>query len=571
MVNEVEVPNMNGNGVEGYAGIEREIIELILQRKFFYGHFLQQFKRHNVDHKHADPSAGKVVHTLAVNITSDLKPNLFVNTSFYNSGDYDPDNPNKHTWGLTQDEKLALLEHEILHMLNKHLIRIENRDSYVWNVATDLAINQYIKGLPDGARCPDCNIFVRKIAGGQFPHTCPLCKRQLDPNKHKCQPLQIKGFDVGAEKMSLDANNPSESYYDILWKKLPKQVILCGRGMTDQREKEARDGLKDSGGMGQGQGESEGQSSGSSGGSGGQQQQQAGGGSGQQPQDNDGQGKDEKKQEAKEEEGKSGDSRRDLGSGIIEIDGMKVPIAIDNHEAWQAGADNKEMAHQKVKDMVEKAMHRVNQKSQGHLPDYVRGLIDAVLAHKTVNWKSELRKFVGYEEFAQFISSRKRINRRFPIVQPGYVVQRKAHFVVAVDSSGSIDDEEFAKFFKEISIMHAAKLALTYVECDADIQKVEEYKRKPKLAQHERIGYGGTDFRPVFEFVKKRYWKNGAGKEFKLKGNKKVDGIIYLTDGMGSYPSPRDIICPVIWVMTPNHSDYGWSEKIGKKIVMEDD
>ena len=132
----------NGDTVSGYAGIEREIIELILQRKFFYGHFLQQFKRHTVDHNNVNPTAGRIIDTLAVNITNDLKPNLYINTDFYNSGDYDPANPSKQTWGMTQDEKIALLEHEILHMLNKHLVRIENRDGYVWNLATDLAINQ---------------------------------------------------------------------------------------------------------------------------------------------------------------------------------------------------------------------------------------------------------------------------------------------------------------------------------------------------------------------------------------------------------------------------------------------
>lgn len=524
-----------------YQGIEREIIELILQRKYFYGHFLQQFKRHTVN-KANNPEMAKVIKTCAVNITSDLKPNLYINTDFYNSGDYDVANPSKHTWGMTQLEKLALLEHEILHVLNKHLIRIENRHDYVWNLATDLAINQYIKDLPRGAVCPDCNIFVR-LVGTAFPKECPLCKKALDPDVNKCEALAIDNFKIGADKIAFDKNNPSETYYDILWKKLPKTVILVGGGMTDQRNKEAKGSIKNTGGDGNGEKDEKGEGEGK--GEGGSEQEQEGGQGG-------------------------GNSYREIGHGIIEIDGMKIPVAIDNHETWRAGADNKEMAHEKIRDMVEKTMHRVNEKSQGFYPDYLRGLVEAVLAHKAVNWKSELRKFVGYEEFSKFISSRKRINRRFPMVQPGYVVERKAHFVVAVDSSGSISDEEFGKFFKEISIMHAAKVAITYVECDADIQKVDEYKKRPSLHKHERIGYGGTDFRPVFQFVKKKFYKNGRGKEFKLKG-RNIDGIIYLTDGYGSYPEPRDIICPVIWVMTTKHSDYGYNEKLGRKIVMEDD
>jgi predicted metal-dependent peptidase len=542
-----------------YVGIEREIIELILQRKYFYGHFLQQFKRHTVN-KTSHPEMAKVIRTLAVNITSDLKPNLFINTDFYSSGDYDPENPSEQTWGMTQEEKLSLLEHEILHILNKHLIRIENRHDYVWNLATDLAINQYIKGLPHGFVCPDCNVFVR-LVGGAFPKTCPLCKKALDPDLNKCEPLMIDKFIIDKEKIGFNHNNPSETYYDILWQKLPKTVIVFGGGMTDQRIKEAKSNIKDTGGDGDsangdgnGQGQGQGESEQKQKGKGGQKQSGAGDSSQGDSQQN-GQGQ--------------GDSRRGLGNGIIDVDGMKIPISIDNHETWHAGADNKEMAHEKIRDMVEKTMHRVNEKSQGHFPDYLKGLVEEVLAHKTVSWKSILRKFYGYEEFSKFISSRKRINRRFPIVQPGYVVQRKAHFVVATDSSGSVGDDEYGKFFKEISIMHSARIGITHVECDADIQKVDEYKKRPAFHKHERIGYGGTDFRPVFKFVKDRYYKNGKGTEFKIKG--KIDGIIYLTDGYGTYPQEKDIICPVIWVMTPKHSDYGWNEKLGKKIIMEDD
>ena len=455
---------------------------------------------------------------------------MYINTDFYNSGDYDPENPTKQTWGLTQEEKLGLLEHEILHILNKHLIRIENRDGYVWNVATDIAINQYIKGLPDGAMCPDCGIFVRKL-NNTFPKNCPLCKLELDEKIHKCKPLGFSDIKINEAEIKLDANNPSETYYDILWKKFPKKVILIGKGITDAREKEAVGGLKDSGDGEDGKGNSK----------------------------ENGQGS-----------GEVDGSMRGVGTGVIEIDGEKIPISIDNHETWRAGTDNKEMAHHKIKDMVQNTMDRVNQKSQGHLPSYVKNLIDAVLAHKTISWKSELRKFVGYEEFSCFKSSRKRINRRFPIVQPGYLVERKAHFVVAVDSSGSISDLDFGKFFKEISIMHAAKLSITYVEIDADIQLVEDYRRKPKLSQHKRIGYGGTDFRPVFDFVKNKYYKNHRGQEFRLK--KKVDGLIYLTDGYGSYPQPKDIICPVIWVYTPDHSEYRQHDgNLGKKIVMDKD
>lgn len=91
--------------VDALSGIEPEVIELILQRKYFYGHLLQQFRRHCFDSK---STMGKVIRTMGVNVTNDLQPNLFINTDFYNSGDYDPANPTKQTWGLSQEETFYL-------------------------------------------------------------------------------------------------------------------------------------------------------------------------------------------------------------------------------------------------------------------------------------------------------------------------------------------------------------------------------------------------------------------------------------------------------------------------------
>ncbi len=51
--------------------------------------------------------------------------------------------------------RIAILTHEILHFLHKHLFRwqlmdVKMEDRFLWNIAADMAINQYIKGLPEG-------------------------------------------------------------------------------------------------------------------------------------------------------------------------------------------------------------------------------------------------------------------------------------------------------------------------------------------------------------------------------------------------------------------------------------
>jgi len=491
------------------ACIDQEIIQLVLLHKYFYSHFLQQFRRHII--KKGDPLWDKVP-TLGVNITDDLRPNLFVNEAWYGS--------------LTPDEKLAVLEHEVLHILNKHLIRKEGREPYLWNLASDVAINQYIKGLPNEGLCPDCNILVRRTSDGKLPTRCNVCNRELDPKKDKWEALDYQTFKLLKDK-KLPKEEPTECYYDLMNENLPKETIQLGIKMTKEKTK----GCKECGGFGN---SNDPQPS-------------------EEPQDGEGSG------------GQGEEESDKHGCGQLEIDGVKVPMTMDPHEIWETGSDNQEMAHEKIKEMVRSALDESNQRQQGHLPDFLRGLIDSCIAHKILNWKSELRRFVGYEEFAKMESTRKKTNRRYGVYQPGTRVVRKAHIAVIVDSSGSVSNDEFAKFFKEIEFMKKAGVGITIIECDADVQSVYEYKKRPTI---ERIGYGGTDFRPPFKLlVDKKYTqgRHGNNKTFELR--KSVDCIIYLTDGYGSFPTfvPK----PTIWVMTPNYQDPK-NPALGKVIVMKD-
>ena len=57
----------------------------------------------------------------------------------------------------TLHERLAILKHEALHILNRHVERTEDRNHSSWNYSTDCAINQFInrKHLPESAILPD--------------------------------------------------------------------------------------------------------------------------------------------------------------------------------------------------------------------------------------------------------------------------------------------------------------------------------------------------------------------------------------------------------------------------------
>lgn len=107
--------------------IEEMVVSLV-RTKPFYAHFIQQMNRIETER----------IPTLGVNITTRI--NLYFNPRFLE--------------GLRFEERVACLEHEVLHLLNLHLFRGDGRDKRIFNIACDLAINTFIESLPKIALFP---------------------------------------------------------------------------------------------------------------------------------------------------------------------------------------------------------------------------------------------------------------------------------------------------------------------------------------------------------------------------------------------------------------------------------
>jgi len=106
--------------------------------------------------------------------------------------------------------------------------------------------------------------------------------------------------------------------------------------------------------------------------------------------------------------------------------------------------------------------------------------------------------------------------------------------VVAVDTSGSIGKIELEQFAGEISAISEETLpeAIHVVYCDAAVQSWQEFMASEPV-RLELKGGGGTDFRPVFDWVD----KNGV----------EPVCLIYLTDlCCDSFPEAPHY--PVLWV-----------------------
>lgn len=121
---------------------------------------------------------------------------------------------------LTLDERIGVLHHEILHFTNKHLFRLpfmnaSPEDRKLYNVAGDIAINQYIKVLPEG--CLDYKKFKDKD-GKPFPEKKSMEEYYLllkDSQEQNKEMLKGSGG-PGTPGGTLDDHG--------LWEQLPEDV-----------------------------------------------------------------------------------------------------------------------------------------------------------------------------------------------------------------------------------------------------------------------------------------------------------------------------------------------------------
>ena len=122
--------------------------------------------------------------------------------------------------------------------------------------------------------------------------------------------------------------------------------------------------------------------------------------------------------------------------------------------------------------------------------------------------------------------------------------------VVALDTSGSVSDAEMRQFLSEVDALKAqVRARVTLFACDADLAEGGPWRFEPweefKLPR-EFPGGGGTDFRPVFDWI--------------AREGTRPDLLVYFTDAEGRFPE-RAPDYPVVWLVK-GRAKVPWGQRI---------
>lgn len=180
-------------------------------------------------------------------------------------------------------------------------------------------------------------------------------------------------------------------------------------------------------------------------------------------------------------------------------------------------------------------------KAQGKLPGALERMFGAALEPQ-VDWKERIRALfmrrVGSDAYDWKKPDRRYISRTpDPIYVPGRSGFGCGTVVVAVDTSGSVDDKSLDMFMAEMYgiLDDVGPRELYIMWCDAYVHRVDicDEPSDITILRSERApGRGGTSFIPPFEKVE----------ELGLE----PDALVYLTDGIGPFPG-RAPSYPVVW------------------------
>ena len=188
-----------------------------------------------------------------------------------------------------------------------------------------------------------------------------------------------------------------------------------------------------------------------------------------------------------------------------------------DHSTWEDFENLSESEKKLIQKQANKILQQAKDqtlKARGTVPGEIEGLIvlEEIMPAK-FDWRNYIRRFSGVSTKVYTKKIRRKENKRFD-ENPGLKIKMKQHMLLAIDTSGSVSDDELKEFMNEIKHIHKAGVDITVIQCDTKINSIKPYNGKNEL---EINGRGGTEFDPVLEYFNQNL--------------KKYTSLVYFTDG----------------------------------------
>ena len=183
----------------------------------------------------------------------------------------------------------------------------------------------------------------------------------------------------------------------------------------------------------------------------------------------------------------------------------------------------------------------------GKLSQSMLRWVDGLLA-PNLPWRALLARYFAINQRDDY--SWRRPSRREGAAILPRLSSEGLDVVAAIDTSGSISDDELREFVSELDALKAQiRARVTLLACDYKLADNGPWEYEPWDAMevpHDIEGGGGTDFRPVFDWVETE--------------NLSPNLLVYFTDAEGDFPKTAPNY-PVIWLIK-GKGGVPWGERV---------
>ena len=245
----------------------------------------------------------------------------------------------------------------------------------------------------------------------------------------------------------------------------------------------------------------------------------------------DGEGSGDAKEQARGQKPDQQDAKHDGASGAAEPQPLSASELESLTAQWQ----------QRLAGAAQQAQQA------GKLGGILGRMVGELMQPK-LPWRMLLARYMtqyARDDYSYMRPSRREGEMIFPSLRSA-----QADIFVVLDSSGSISEQEIDEFMSEINAIKGqlrARIALH--ACDTALAKDGPWLFEPwdEFSMPTTIqGGGGTDFRPIFE------WMLHQGRE--------PDLLLYFTDAVGEFP-PVEPAFPVLWLVK-GKAPVPWGQRI---------